>query len=145
MAFLLYFTWPISELSLNKSGVFGDSFGALTALFSGLAFSGMIVTVTLQRNELSLQRKELKENRAEFARSASAQETNSKLSALTALLVEYKSQLAQHDKYSQEALAFGSSSIESLQAEEEELIRRKNVVLKEIEAILASMGVQFET
>ncbi|MCQ2224314.1 MAG: putative phage abortive infection protein [Paludibacteraceae bacterium] len=41
-------------------GAFGDMFGALNALFSGLAFAGMIVALNLQRKEFELQRKELK-------------------------------------------------------------------------------------
>lgn len=60
---LLYFTWPIDELSLDKSGVFGDSFGLLTALFSGLAFGGLIIAILLQKEDLGLQREELRLNR----------------------------------------------------------------------------------
>lgn len=69
---LMYLTWPISELSVNKSGSFGDSFGVLTALFSGLAFSGMLITILLQRKELSLQRIELGLTREQLKRSADA-------------------------------------------------------------------------
>ena len=47
-------------------GVFGDMFGALTALFSGLAFAGIIFTILLQKEELELQRQELKLTRKEF-------------------------------------------------------------------------------
>ncbi len=65
---LIYFTWPINEISLNKSGVFGDSFGALTALFSGLAFAGLIITIIMQRDELALQREELNLTRQELKR-----------------------------------------------------------------------------
>jgi hypothetical protein len=54
------------NLSIEKSGVFGDSFGALTALFSGLAFAGMMITVLLQRDELALQRQELQLTRGEM-------------------------------------------------------------------------------
>lgn len=36
-----------------RSGTFGDAFGALNALFSGFAFSGVIVTLLLQRKDLS--------------------------------------------------------------------------------------------
>lgn len=57
----------------SKSGTFGDTFGALNALFSGLAFSGLIITIILQKNdlrnqqtELILQRNEMKETREEF-------------------------------------------------------------------------------
>lgn len=57
----------------TKSGTFGDTFGALNALFSGLALAGVIVTILIQRTELknqrlelSLQRNEMKETRKEF-------------------------------------------------------------------------------
>ncbi len=50
----------------NKRGTFGDMFGATNALFSGLAFAGLIFTILLQRKELELQRKELRDTRAEF-------------------------------------------------------------------------------
>jgi len=36
-----------------RSGTFGDAFGALNALFSGLAFSGFMITLLLQRRDLS--------------------------------------------------------------------------------------------
>ncbi|MEZ9741556.1 putative phage abortive infection protein [Vibrio splendidus] len=57
---LIILTWPISEISINKSGVFGDSFGALTSIFSGLAFAGVVWTIVSQREELKVTRDELK-------------------------------------------------------------------------------------
>ena len=65
-------------------GQFGDMFGGINALFSALAFAGLIYTVSLQRKELSLQRQELEETRNELRRSAEAQEQSHK--ALTAQL-----------------------------------------------------------
>jgi hypothetical protein len=56
--FLVYMTWPITEYSINKSGVFGDSFGVVTALFSGFAFAGLIWTICLQNDELNQTKKE---------------------------------------------------------------------------------------
>lgn len=56
-----YFLYPESD-----RGTFGDMFGAVNALFSGLAFAALIYTVLLQRYELSLQRKELELTRAEL-------------------------------------------------------------------------------
>lgn len=44
--------------NINDRGTFGDMFGAVNALFSGLAFAGIIWTIFLQRNELKLQREE---------------------------------------------------------------------------------------
>lgn len=48
------------------AGTTGDMFGAVNALFSGLAFAGIIFTILLQRNELQLQREEIEETREEF-------------------------------------------------------------------------------
>lgn len=66
--FLLYdatMTTPI----WGERGTFGDMFGSINALFSGLAFAGLIFTVLLQRQELQLQRHELKLQRDEIIES----------------------------------------------------------------------------
>ncbi len=47
-------------------GTFGDMFGAVNALFSGLAFAGVIYAILLQREELRLQRRELELTRLEL-------------------------------------------------------------------------------
>jgi hypothetical protein len=60
--------------SWDNRGTFGDSFGAINSLFSGLAFAGVIFTILLQRRELSLQREELNLTRKELHRTAEAQE-----------------------------------------------------------------------
>lgn len=58
----------------TKSGTFGDTYGALNALFSGLALAGVIITILIQKQELQnqrvelqLQRNEMKETRKEFS------------------------------------------------------------------------------
>jgi hypothetical protein len=60
--------------NLAERGQFGDLYGAINALFSGLAFAGVIVTILLQSRELALQREELAATRTELARAATAQE-----------------------------------------------------------------------
>ena len=50
----------------ENRGAFGDMFGAINALFSGLALGGIVYSIILQQNELSLQRKELSDTREEF-------------------------------------------------------------------------------
>lgn len=60
--------------TLAERGLAGDAFGVINALFSGLAFAGVIVAIFLQREELELQRHEIVANRAELARAATAQE-----------------------------------------------------------------------
>ena len=47
-------------------GTFGDMFGAINALFSGLAFAGLIFTILLQRDELVEQRRELRHARRQL-------------------------------------------------------------------------------
>ena len=66
-AALLYLTWPLGEMSIAQTGVFGDSFGILTSLFSGLAFAGLIITILMQKQELTLQREELSLTREELS------------------------------------------------------------------------------
>ncbi len=50
----------------TKTGPFGDTFGVLNTLFSGMAFAAFIYTVSLQRKELKLQRDELRDTRKEL-------------------------------------------------------------------------------
>ncbi|MEK3776638.1 hypothetical protein MHB85_19250 [Paenibacillus sp. FSL K6-4396] len=72
-----YFVPKLYDAQSLEAGTFGDMFGAVNALFSGLAFAGLIYTITVQRQELTLQREaikmqteELKLQREETARSA---------------------------------------------------------------------------
>lgn len=75
--------WIVAALSIwialpdwQSRGQFGDLFGAVNALFSGLAFAGLYFAIrlqqdqlVLQRTELALQREELKLQREEMAAS----------------------------------------------------------------------------
>src|SRR3954452_11264836 len=55
-------------------GQLGDLYGSVNALFSGLAFAGVLVTILLQRLEVRLQFEALAANQIELARTAKAQE-----------------------------------------------------------------------
>lgn len=66
IAILYSFSIDLMYKNKNDGALVGDSFGALNAIFSGLAFAGVILTVVMQRDELTLQRKELKDTRKEF-------------------------------------------------------------------------------
>jgi len=74
IVFILWFT----NYNSKMEGSFGDKFGAVNALFSGLAFAGIIITVYMQKEELSLQRKELKSTRKVFKKQSNimAQQQN---------------------------------------------------------------------
>ncbi|MEM9548619.1 MAG: hypothetical protein AAGA77_21715 [Bacteroidota bacterium] len=58
--------WVDQNIDIDHRGAFGDKFGAINSLFSGLAFAGIIVTIVLQSRELGLQRKELSQTREVF-------------------------------------------------------------------------------
>ena len=61
-------SWILIDVFIADSdrGTFGDKFGAINALFSGLAFAGLIVTLLYQKEELKLQREELAQTREEL-------------------------------------------------------------------------------
>lgn len=96
---LIFITWPISEFSINKAGAFGDSFGILTSLFSALAFTGMIITILMQKDELSLQRLELSLTRKELAASRKEHE---------------KSAVAQNELVKQQVISAKISGLSSI-------------------------------
>lgn len=50
--FCMIFFVPIE----NTRGTFGDQFGAVNAMILGLAFTGLIYTIILQRSDLEIQR-----------------------------------------------------------------------------------------
>jgi len=58
----------------SDRGTFGDMFGAVNALFSGLAFAALIYTILLQREEIKMNRHEITLNRKELKKSTAAQE-----------------------------------------------------------------------
>lgn len=53
--------WP-------ERGQFGDLFGSINALFSGLAFAGMIITLHQQHEDLNYQRKSIEQTNEEMKR-----------------------------------------------------------------------------
>jgi hypothetical protein len=93
LAALLLRWWPFDGMSWQNRSEFGDAFNVLSALFNGLAFAGLIITILiqsrelrLQRHQLSLQRIELQAQRAESKRLADAQEQQTLLNSISALV-----------------------------------------------------------
>ena len=60
----LYLTATYTEVT--EKGAFGDTYGTVNALFTALAFGGLIITILLQRQELKMQRDELRLQRIEM-------------------------------------------------------------------------------
>lgn len=58
--------------NLERRGQFGDMFGALGTLFSGLAFAGLIITILQQREDLKNQRDEISLQRVDLEKQTEA-------------------------------------------------------------------------
>lgn len=128
---VLWLATPFVVSSLYKppteAGPFGDLFGSINALFSGLAFAGLIYAILLQRRELELQRlelqatrEEMKLARSEAERTASAQEATARLSAITTLVDHHRSRIDRINSRLRVADATHISGFRSRDATEEE-------------------------
>jgi hypothetical protein len=60
--YLTYWLVPKFYCPPDGAGTFGDMFGAVNALFSGLAFATLIITIDQQRQQLIAQERELHQN-----------------------------------------------------------------------------------
>lgn len=127
-AWLTYHTWGIFTLSsdLVARGQFGDSYGALNTLFSGLAFAALITAVMLQTKELALQRKELQDTREELRRTANAQERMesalSRQAELQAITVALSGATARLQFYGRNSIG-ASSALQAIEENEAALAK----------------------
>ena len=92
----------------SDRGTFGDLFGAVNALFSGLAFAALIYTIILQRDEIKTNRQEIVLNRKELAKASKLQQKSqlvliqqveqthlsAKMNAMRTLVDYYNNQIA---------------------------------------------------
>jgi len=62
-----FFSGSTVNFDLTKSGTLGDSFGAVNSLFTGLAFAGVIISITLQRRDLDYTRQEIQKQKIIFS------------------------------------------------------------------------------
>lgn len=128
-------------------GQIGDSFGLLNALFSGLAFAGLLYAILLQREELSLQRQELTLTRQELARSAEAQASAASGQQNLVLLNAYSGLLACKNAEISDALAryhivTKTSSKRKVAVEYRDLRRKRSQLEGAVGSLLSAMGGQ---
>lgn len=125
-------TWAAAVFFLSgwtERGQFGDLFGSVNALFSGLAFAGLLITVRLQQEQLSTQQQELKLQREEMA--SSRKELARQVSAQQAL---YRATVAQI------AVAAANARIEAIKVDSESVAPSgRDRFKKEIESVAAAL------
>jgi hypothetical protein len=144
---IVFIVWGISLFVViactkdwNDRGNLGDSFGGINALFSGLAFAGIIYTILLQKKELTLQRAELEDTRVELKRAADAQERSGRafqkqieMMNLSARLNALNSAVEYYNSKAQARLSKGNKIGASIYDS------KANELLKEIDLILEEL------
>jgi len=93
---LLWAYWPRLHASwysraacdgcVEKYGQFGDSFGAVNALFTGMAFWAVVVTLLLQQRALAEQAREIEDGKRHQRATAEAMERQARALELAARL-----------------------------------------------------------
>ncbi len=63
--FVAFFVVTYTGASFSSPGEFGDSFGILTSLFTGLGFAGLVLTIRMQQAQMETQQQERVEEVAE--------------------------------------------------------------------------------
>jgi uncharacterized protein HemX len=168
--FFVFLVWLVAGVVIYHSlsswqdrGTLGDMFGAVNALFSGLAFAGVIYAIYLQREELSLQRKELELTRRELKRSAEAQEEtvdkmteqvkmqvlSGKLNALSTAISSYDQQITVLQKSSQHLMDIYGKSVSlttaDLEAERDKYLSELLKVYADITSSRASFEIAWSS
>jgi|SRR5947209_724490 len=101
----------------DERAYFGEMFGAVNTLFSGLALAGVVYAIFLQRRDLELQRRELEITKEDLKRAALAQkkseqslveqakmmELTAKLTALNFLAGAYRNRIELLEKQGRES------------------------------------------
>jgi hypothetical protein len=117
--FVITCSFPDDTLS---AGTFGDSFGALNAIFSGCAFALLIYTAYLQRIELKLQRQDNALTREEFNKQSIEFESQNRLlkfdssnrlffELINNLVTTIKSLSIVHSDFTQKERVYGNEAI----------------------------------
>jgi len=137
---LVALSWPIENWSVGSAGMFGDSFGVINSLFSGLAFAAIVITILLQREELKIQHQELKLQHKELVRSSAAQETSARLIAATELLSHYKNNISTtvdilNDKSGATTFEIREDR-KKKKIELDELIMKRDSIVQELESLV---------
>lgn len=116
-------------------GTFGDMFGAVNALFSGLAFAALIYTIVLQREDIQHNREEISMNRTELHKSVKAQQKS-----LAALKLQAKqTHLTAKVNAMNSLLSYYNSQIESDKTDEEikqKAREKRKAIIKQIDDLI---------
>lgn len=98
----------LADKAMEARGTFGDMFGGINALFTGLAFATLIYTTWMQKEELALQREELAATRSEMKGQKEQLEQQSKTFELQRFETTLFSLLSIHESNLESVSIYGS-------------------------------------
>jgi hypothetical protein len=126
-AWVYFWTADLGKADEAARGQFGDKFGALNTLFTGLAFVGLIATLWHERESNNAREQETRQLMRQLERTAAALETQAKLETrtryLTALVARIEGYTHQINFYREQS---GSGSDREQNALLHELHRELN-------------------
>lgn len=125
---------------VERAGQFGDTFGWVNALFSSLAFAGILYTLSLQRSELKLQRVEMRRARNEARKMADSTTRSALLSVLSSLWTHYNGIANRKDPHAHRHAAIRDDMVDMMRnvlffalAESSNLTKSAASLAKEVE------------
>jgi len=128
-AFVMLVLKCMTGTSIAQAGQMGDTFGALNALFSGLAFAGLIISIRQQQEEI------VKSTTAQ-QNTELAMKAQTKLMSLSALLNGYTTYLDYlNTRIKQESMSGMSTELSNLIGLRVAHIRKVESTILEIEDI----------
>jgi len=131
-AFVILVLKCITDTSIAQAGQMGDTFGALNALFSGLAFAGLIISIRQQQEEI------VKSTTAQ-QNTELAMKAQTKLMSLTAMLNGYTTYLDYLNvNIQQENQKSYSTHLDDLNKSRGFYLAKIELILSEIDAIRLS-------
>lgn len=88
--FILF--WVILDyfIPIESRGAFGDKFGAINALFSALAFAGIIVALRIQSKDFESSLSEIKNNSINNKKQAQIQKSSAKINGMYAMFEGFR-------------------------------------------------------
>lgn len=125
MFFAIPISWILFGMNVNQSiatksiierGQYGDAFGSLNTLFAGLALWAFLYTLYLQRIELI-------ETREVLRKSSDAQEAQTKMNALLALIDFHDEKIDTHRKVAESPAVSAVQKEMSQKLEEENMLK----------------------
>ncbi len=123
----------------SSRGQFGDIFGVVNALFSGLAFAALIYTVILQREDLAIQKEELKKTEKSQKRTEEFLSQQANSAKLTAELSAATTILAHVNKELDALLNHAWTEDSPAQVRYEVLIAKKELLTSHLDALYSSI------